>query len=135
MISHVITLRAVMMHCVFCRCGKCRHYMKFVQAKPSRLHCASCDDTYTLPQNGNIKLYKELRCPLDHFELVLWTTGAQGKVSVFSSGLPLDLGSTERSPIVLRQRLQTFQHFMKYRPKIFLLLATKKAEDFYSRKI
>lgn len=61
------------------KCGKCRHYMKFVQAKPSRLHCASCDDTYTLPQNGNIKLYKEIRCPLDHFELVLWTTGVHGK--------------------------------------------------------
>ncbi|KAK2181948.1 hypothetical protein NP493_374g01019 [Ridgeia piscesae] len=53
--------------------------MKFVQAKPSRLHCASCDDTYSLPQNGNIKLYKEIRCPLDHFELVLWTTGVHGK--------------------------------------------------------
>ena len=104
----VITLCTVVTHrgdAVFCRCGKCRHYMKFVQAKPSRLHCASCDDTYTLPQNGNIKLYKELRCPLDHFELVLWTTGAQGKVSVLSSGLSLLVGSTEIWLRVLRQRL------------------------------
>lgn len=54
--------------------------MKFVQAKPCRLHCSSCDETYTLPQNGNIKLYKELKCPLDEFELVLWTTGLKGKV-------------------------------------------------------
>ncbi|KAL5006758.1 hypothetical protein ScPMuIL_015564 [Solemya velum] len=61
------------------RCGKCRRYMKFVQAKPSRLHCASCDETYSLPQNGSIKLYKELKCPLDDFELVLWTTGSRGK--------------------------------------------------------
>lgn len=55
--------------------------MKYVQAKPSRLHCSTCDETYSLPQNGNIKLYKELRCPLDDFELILWTTGARGKVN------------------------------------------------------
>ncbi|CAB1319263.1 unnamed protein product, partial [Coregonus sp. 'balchen'] len=48
-------------------------------AKPSRLHCAGCDETYSLPQNGAIKLYKELRCPLDEFELVLWTSGSRGK--------------------------------------------------------
>lgn len=61
------------------RCGKCRRYMKLVAAKPSRLHCSTCDETYSLPQNGSIKLYKELKCPLDEFELVLWTTGAKGK--------------------------------------------------------
>lgn len=49
------------------------------QAKPSRLHCSHCDETYSLPQNGAIKLYKELRCPLDEFELVLWTSGSRGK--------------------------------------------------------
>lgn len=49
------------------------------QAKPSRLHCSHCDETYSLPQNGAIKLYKELRCPLDEFELVLWTSGPRGK--------------------------------------------------------
>ena len=69
-------------HANFCipRCGKCRRYMKLVSAKPSRLHCSSCDETYSLPQNGSIKLYKEIKCPLDDFELVLWTTGAKGKV-------------------------------------------------------
>ncbi|KAK3783011.1 hypothetical protein RRG08_015351 [Elysia crispata] len=61
------------------RCGKCHRFMKFVQAKPSRLYCSTCDETYSLPQNGNIKLYKELKCPLDEFELLLWTTGAKGK--------------------------------------------------------
>ncbi|XP_061166711.1 DNA topoisomerase 3-beta-1-like [Saccostrea echinata] len=61
------------------RCGKCRRFMKYVQAKPSRLHCSNCDETFSLPQNGSIKLYKELKCPLDDFELVLWTTGAKGK--------------------------------------------------------
>ncbi len=39
--------------------------------------------TYSLPQNGTIKLYKELRCPMDNFELVLFSLGnaadAQGK--------------------------------------------------------
>lgn len=61
------------------KCGKCKHYMKYVQAKPSRLYCTSCDETYGLPQNGSIKLYKEHKCPLDDFELVLWTTGQFGK--------------------------------------------------------
>jgi DNA topoisomerase-3 len=59
--------------------------MKFIQAKPSRLHCSNCDDTFTLPQNGNIKLYKELKCPLDDYELVLWTTGVKGKVMLYIS--------------------------------------------------
>ncbi|KAI8379543.1 DNA topoisomerase [Radiomyces spectabilis] len=60
------------------KCGKCRRYMKYIALKPNRLHCATCDETYSLPLNGNIKLYKELRCPLDDFELVLYTTGSKG---------------------------------------------------------
>ncbi|CAL8263213.1 unnamed protein product [Boreogadus saida] len=35
-----------------------------------------CATDATASQNGVIKLYKELRCPLDDFELVLWTSGA-----------------------------------------------------------
>uniref|UniRef100_A0A023F3Y2 DNA topoisomerase n=1 Tax=Triatoma infestans TaxID=30076 RepID=A0A023F3Y2_TRIIF len=61
------------------RCGKCRRYMKYIQAKPSRLHCSHCDETYSLPQNGNIRIYKELKCPLDDFELLSWSTGVRGK--------------------------------------------------------
>ncbi|XP_048467523.1 DNA topoisomerase 3-beta-1 isoform X3 [Rhincodon typus] len=61
------------------RCGRCHRFMKYIQAKPSRMHCSHCDDTYSLPQNGTIKLYKELRCPLDEFELVLWSSGSRGK--------------------------------------------------------
>lgn len=62
-----------------CRCGKCRRYMKYIQAKPARLHCSQCDETYSLPQNGNIRLYKELKCPLDDFELLSWSMGNKGK--------------------------------------------------------
>ena len=61
------------------RCGKCNRFMKYIMGKPCRLHCAHCDETYSLPQNGSIKLYKEIKCPLDDFELVLWSTGARGK--------------------------------------------------------
>ncbi|KAF6207879.1 hypothetical protein GE061_016328 [Apolygus lucorum] len=61
------------------RCGKCRRYMKLIQAKPTRLHCSQCGETYSLPQNGLIRIYKELKCPLDEFELVTWSTGAKGK--------------------------------------------------------
>ncbi len=67
----------------FSRCGKCRRYMKYVQAKPTRLYCQNCDETLSLPQNGNIKLYQELKCPLDDFELLYNTSGAKGKSFVF----------------------------------------------------
>nr|CAD7456232.1 unnamed protein product [Timema tahoe] len=61
------------------RCGKCRRYMKYIQTKPSRMHCSTCDETYNLPQNGNIRIYKELKCPLDDFELLSWSAGTKGK--------------------------------------------------------
>lgn len=61
------------------RCGKCRRYMKHIQTKPSRLHCNHCDETYNLPQNGNVRIYKELKCPLDDFELLSWSAGSKGK--------------------------------------------------------
>jgi len=68
----------------FSRCGKCRRYMKLVEAKPKRLFCPTCDETYNVPQqNGNIKLYQELKCPLDEFELLYFTAGAKGKSFVF----------------------------------------------------
>ncbi|KAI9278245.1 DNA topoisomerase [Phascolomyces articulosus] len=60
------------------KCGKCKRYMKYIALKPNRLHCPTCDETYSLPMNGNIKLYRELRCPLDDFELVLYSTGSKG---------------------------------------------------------
>ncbi|RNA45016.1 DNA topoisomerase 3-beta-1 [Brachionus plicatilis] len=53
------------------RCGKCRRFMKLVLSKPQRLYCEYCKDTYNLPQNGTIKLYRELKCPLDDFELLI----------------------------------------------------------------
>lgn len=68
---------------IYCRCGKCRRYMKYIQTKPSRMHCAHCNETYNLPQNGNIRIYKELKCPLDDFELLSWSTGTRGKSYTF----------------------------------------------------
>ena len=66
------------------RCGKCRRYMKHIQAKPSRLYCQTCDETLNLPtMNGNIKLHQEHKCPLDGFELLYFTAGAKGKSFVF----------------------------------------------------
>ncbi|KAK7576755.1 hypothetical protein V9T40_013041 [Parthenolecanium corni] len=61
------------------RCGKCRRYMKYIQARPNRLHCSHCNETYNLPQNGNIRIFKELRCPVDDFELLTWSSGSRGK--------------------------------------------------------
>lgn len=49
--------------------------MKIIRTKPQRLFCPTCNETYTLPQRGTIKLYKEIKCPLDDFELVLFSLG------------------------------------------------------------
>ncbi|XP_020684389.1 DNA topoisomerase 3-beta isoform X2 [Dendrobium catenatum] len=62
------------------KCGKCTRYMKFISTQPARLYCTSCEEVYNLPQNGSIKLYKEFACPLDGFELVLFSmSGSDGK--------------------------------------------------------
>lgn len=60
------------------KCGKCRKFMKYIAMKPCRLYCQTCDETYSLPQNGTIKLYMEKTCPLDEFELVMFSTGPNG---------------------------------------------------------
>lgn len=62
------------------KCGKCIRYMKYISIRPARLYCATCEEVYALPQSGTIKLYKELTCPLDNFELVLCSLpGPDGK--------------------------------------------------------
>eukprot|EP00111_Clytia_hemisphaerica_P004440 TCONS_00012693-protein len=67
----------------FSKCGKCRRYMKLVEAKPARLHCSTCNETYSVPQNGMIKLYQELKCPLDDFEILLWSRHGASKTYSF----------------------------------------------------
>ena len=68
----------------FSRCGKCRRFMKLVEAKPKRLFCSTCDETYNVPQqNGSLKLHQELKCPLDDFELVYFSAGPKGKSFIF----------------------------------------------------
>lgn len=52
------------------KCGFCNKYMTFIEKRPVRMYCKHCDNAYSLPQNGTIKPYMELRCPLDKFELV-----------------------------------------------------------------
>lgn len=63
----------------YARCGKCRRYMKYIQTKPARLYCNTCDETYSLPRGGLVRVYKELKCPLDDFELIAWSGGAKAK--------------------------------------------------------
>ncbi|XP_067144334.1 DNA topoisomerase 3-beta-1 isoform X1 [Centruroides vittatus] len=65
------------------RCGKCRRYMKLIATKPNRLHCPQCDETHSIPQNGSVRVYRELKCPLDDFELLQWSGGSKGKSFVF----------------------------------------------------
>lgn len=62
------------------KCGKCARYMKYIPMRPARLYCSSCEEVYNVPQNGAVKLYKELRCPLDNFELVLFSLSGPGEL-------------------------------------------------------
>lgn len=55
-------------------------YLFFI--RPARLFCPQCDEVYLLPQNANIKLYKEIKCPLDQFELVLVCFGKKNTYPV-----------------------------------------------------
>lgn len=71
------------------KCGKCKRYMKYIALKPNRLHCATCDETYSLPLNGNIKLYRELRCVSDHGKRE-WMIKSSNKV-LFSHWMILSL--------------------------------------------
>ncbi|ROT81135.1 putative DNA topoisomerase 3-beta-1 [Penaeus vannamei] len=65
------------------RCGKCRRYIKLVETKPIRLHCVNCDETFAVPQNGIIREFHENRCPLDDYQLLMWSGGAKGKSFTF----------------------------------------------------
>lgn len=57
------------------RCGKCHKFMKLIHKAPARLFCEHCNETYSLPPGGSIKLYLEHVCPLDGFQLVIWRSG------------------------------------------------------------
>lgn len=62
------------------RCGKCRRYLKLISAKPVRLYCPDCHETLSLPHNGTFRIHKELKCPLDNYELLYFTAfGANAK--------------------------------------------------------
>lgn len=53
------------------RCGDCTRYLFVVDRKPVRMFCKQCDRIFKMPQNGQLKEYKGLKCPLDQYELVL----------------------------------------------------------------
>ena len=55
------------------RCGKCKRFLKLITAKPERLVCPICTDTYNVPGNGTVKTYKETQCPLDGFDLLYFS--------------------------------------------------------------
>ena len=57
---------------VLTKCGKCYRYMNLLSLRPCRLYCPNCEMTYKLPQNGIIRGYKEQKCPVDGFEIVLY---------------------------------------------------------------
>ena len=63
------------------RCGLCDKYMKYISLKPARLHCLNCDMIYQVPQHGSIKLYMEQRCPIDQFEILMFSSGGENGIT------------------------------------------------------
>ncbi|GAU92798.1 hypothetical protein RvY_04835 [Ramazzottius varieornatus] len=62
----------------FSRCGKCQRFMKLISTRPPRLYCGYCNEALQLPPQGNYGLHQELKCPLDGYDLIFWTTAARG---------------------------------------------------------
>ncbi|OQV16355.1 DNA topoisomerase 3-beta-1 [Hypsibius exemplaris] len=62
----------------FSRCGKCQRFMKLISTRPPRLYCGFCNEALNLPSQGTIGLHQELKCPLDTYDLVFWTTATRG---------------------------------------------------------
>jgi len=61
------------------KCGHCKRVLKYIASGRPRLYCSVCDESYSLPPDGRVKEYMGKSCPLDGFELVLFTTeGALG---------------------------------------------------------
>lgn len=63
----------------FSKCGTCKRYMKYVPQRPQRIFCPNCNQTYSLPQNGSIKVFKDDKCPLDNFALLHYSSSSGGK--------------------------------------------------------
>lgn len=57
--------------------------MKLVSLNVSRLHCATCTDTYNVPQGGILRAFNDTRCPLDDFELIQYNGGSKAKSYTF----------------------------------------------------
>lgn len=61
------------------RCGDCNRFMKLITTRPVRLYCPTCNMTQSLPSNGTFRTHKEMRCPLDNFDLLYFNGGVEGK--------------------------------------------------------
>jgi DNA topoisomerase-3 len=67
----------------FSKCGACKRFMHLLPN--GRLYCRTCDETYNLPRvlaSGGIQLKGEDTCPIDGFQVVVWTTGPKSKAKV-----------------------------------------------------
>ncbi|KAL8452220.1 hypothetical protein Emed_001527 [Eimeria media] len=115
------------------RCGRCNRYMHFIPRRPSRLHCRTCDVTLAVPQTGTIKaeahraaaivaadtLYKELKCPLDGFELLL-SVNSGGKCFSFCPLCYNDPPFEQQQEQKQQQEQQQQQSEMRSAPSVSL---------------
>lgn len=58
---------------LFSVCGKCGDQMLYVE-KFHRLHCNNCNLNLTLPQNGKVEIAGDRCCPIDGFQLLVFTS-------------------------------------------------------------
>ena len=60
----------------FSHCGMCGNIMTIVQ-KHHKLFCRTCNKVLTLPQNGVVEAAEGILCPLDSFQLIIFTASNQ----------------------------------------------------------
>jgi len=73
---------------VMTQCGRCKRFMRLIPLpSPPKLYCAHCEEVYQLPSGGVLKKWQGRSCPLDGFELLLFSTSSHGNVHGFSYSL------------------------------------------------
>ena len=53
------------------KCGKCLRYLKYINARPQRLYCQTCEELYNVPQGG-VSHLSALHCTAPYYPGVYW---------------------------------------------------------------
>jgi len=66
----------------FSKCGACKRLTKLIE-RYNKLECETCKKSYDLPKNGSYKLVGERFCPLDGYQVLLYTSAATQAAKYF----------------------------------------------------